>query len=186
MPILFHCSHTAVQAKSQTWLIPSLSSESSTLSAGAGVCPTEEAAHLEVSRHLGTEGLNSWVTDQRKCQTLGLELWWRAASWAKRPGADRHKGKSADSVQAQLPGAAPAPPLLPTGLSCRKRIELQRVAPPSGLHGPGRAGNKLPLGLKSEQEQSHVATGTQVATSAECPDSPAPIWPHCLTGACYS
>lgn len=114
-----------------------------------------------------------------KCQILGLELRWGAASCAKHPGADRHKGKSTDSVQAQLPGAAPAPPLLPTGLSCRKRIELQRAAPPRGLHGPGRAGNELALGLKSEQEQSHVAASTQVTTSAEYPDSPAPFWPHC-------
>lgn len=44
-------------------------------------------------------------------------------------------------------------------------------------------GMSLHLGLKSEQEQSHVAAGTQAATSAECPDSPAPSWPHCLTGA---
>lgn len=59
---------------------------------------------------------------------------------------------------------------------------------PRGLHGPGRAGKELPLGLKSEQEQSHVATGTQVATvqNAQIPLHPlASLFDRsllCLTG----
>lgn len=172
MPITFHL-FTQLSKLKQSLIDPLALKRALSTVCGSRVCPTEQAASLEVSRHPGTEGLNSCATDQRKCQTLGLELWWGAAFWAKRPGADRHKGKSADSVQAQLPGAAPAPPLLPTGLSCRKRIELQRVAPPRGLRGPGRAGNELPLGLRASRSKATWPLAPR-ATRAECPNSPHP------------
>lgn len=71
-------------------------------------------------------------------------------------GKERAHGLSASTAAQCSSSTTPAS----HGLSCRKRIELQWAVPPRGLHGPGRAGNELALGLKSEQEQSHMATGT--------------------------
>lgn len=64
-------------------------------------------------------------------------------------------GKSTDAVQARLPSAAPAPPLLPTGRSCRKQIELQWAAPPRGSMAQEEQGmNGLALGLKRSRSKA--------------------------------